>query len=140
MEQEKQKRQQLALEVDQLTQECTEIREWAFEQVCAPLPASLVQCKLQVRVLVAQSHCGALDYPFQGICGVFEQHNGCLRAFTQYTTRVAQLMTSLLLVLMQVESIREEMHLEIHGLVEIIEEQADALHDLEDRLANRLRW
>ncbi|KAK9838858.1 hypothetical protein WJX74_004668 [Apatococcus lobatus] len=71
VEQEKQKRQQLALEVDQLTQESTEIREWAFEQI---------------------------------------------------------------------ESIREEMHLEIHGLVEIIEEQADALHDLEDRLANRLRW
>ena len=41
---------------------------------------------------------------------------------------------------MQIESIREEMHLEIHGLVEIIGEQADALHDLEDRLANRLRW
>ena len=37
VEQEKQKRQQLALEVDQLTQESTEIREWAFEQVSAVL-------------------------------------------------------------------------------------------------------
>ena len=33
VEQEKQKRQQLALEVDQLTQDSVEIRDWAFQQV-----------------------------------------------------------------------------------------------------------
>ena len=40
VEQEKQKRQQLALEVDQLTQESTEVREWAFEQVGTPAHCS----------------------------------------------------------------------------------------------------
>lgn len=86
------------------------------------------------------NHCEALSDLFRDICGMFKQHHGRFAASTSARMEVGQGMTPLLLVLMQVESIREEMHLEIHGLVEIIEEQADALHDLEDRLANRLRW